>query len=132
MSVEIQTPFALTPSGGVQATTDPNVQAEQHVTALVSTTPGERVMLPTYGVDLQAHVFDNDNTVVATALGQEVQDKMSIFEPNIIVTSTTPLVSDTTEGFLGVDVDYALGIGSSSVAQQKTATVLVGGTVIST
>lgn len=124
------TPFGLTPAGGVQTTTDPNVQAEQHVTSLVSTTPGERVMLPTYGIDLTGEVFDNDTTVVATAIGQDVQDKMTIFEPNIVVTSAQALTSDTGEGFVGVDVQYQLGVGPSSVAQQQTATVLVGGTII--
>lgn len=130
MSTEIQTPFGLTPSGGVQATADPNVQAAQHVTALVSTTPGERAMLPTYGVDLTGRVFDPDDTVVATAIGQDVQDKMALFEPNIQVISAQPLVSDTGEGFVNVDVQYALGAGPTSVQQQQTATVLVGGTVI--
>lgn len=131
MSNEIQTPFALTPSGGVQATTDPNVQAAQHVTALVSTTPGERVMLPSYGVDLSGRVFDPSDEVVATAIAQDVQDKMAIYEPNIQVTNAQPLISDTGEGYVSVDVQYALGAGPTSVQQQQIATVLVGGTVIS-
>lgn len=130
MSTEMQMPFALTPSGGVQATTDPNAQAEQHVTALVSTTPGERAMLPTYGVDLSGRVFDNDDQVIATAIGQEVQEKMTQFEPNIVVTNTQPLMSDTGEGFVSVNVEYAVGIGPTSAQQQQVATVLLGGTVI--
>ena len=40
MSTELLTPFGLDVGGQIAVTTDPNVQAQQHVNSLISTTPG--------------------------------------------------------------------------------------------
>ena len=127
---EITTPFGLTPSGSISTTSDPIVQAKQHVTALVSTSPGERVMQPAYGVPLNAYVFEENASIVQTALGVDVRDAVAIWEPTISIISETPVYSDTSIGIASLDVDYTVGDGQSSLLGQQTATVLVGGTVV--
>lgn len=132
MSQEILTPFQLTPDGAVALTQDPRVQAEQHVTSLVSTSPGERVMLPGYGVALQALVFAPNNIAVVATIQQDVVKALAQWEPGIIVNSVSPAAgTDQTTGIAMVNVDFQSGaLPGAPGAQAQTATVLVGGTVI--
>lgn len=132
MSTEILFPFQLDASGALAVTTSPNVQAQQHVTALVSTTPGERVMLPGYGVPLASLVFGSNDPVIVAAIQSDVSNALAQWEPSIIVNSVSPAAgADPTQGVAMVNVDFQTGAqpGAPGAAVQ-TATVLVGGTVI--
>ena len=132
MSTEIVAPFQLTPSGSIATTKDPRVQAQQHVTALVSTNPGERVMLPGYGVGLAALVFAPNSPVVTATIQQDVAQALAQWEPSIIVNGVSPAAgADPTTGVAMVNVDFQAGAqpGAPGSAVQ-TATILVGGTVI--
>lgn len=133
MSSEILFPFQLTPSGAVALTTDPTVQAEQHVTSLVSTNPGERVMLPGYGVALSALVFTPNSTAVVQTVQRDVTQALAAWEPSIIVNGVSPAQgSDPTTGVAMVNVDFQVGATPGAPgAGVLMATALVGGTVIS-
>ena len=132
MSTELQAPFQLTPSGGVATTTDPRVQAEQHVTSLVSTNPGERIMLPGYGVPLSALVFAPNDPIVIATIQSDVTNALAAWEPSIIVNSVSPAQgADPNEGIAMVNVDFQAGaIPGAPGAGLLTATILVGGEVI--
>lgn len=132
MSQEILTPFQLTPSGGIALTTDPRVQAEQHVASLVSTNPGERVMLPGYGVSLASLVFAPNNLIVTQTITADVTKALAQWEPSIIVNSVAPASSqDPTTGVAMVSVDFQTGaLPGTPGAAPQVATILVGGTVI--
>lgn len=132
MSVELLMPFQLTPSGAVATTTDPRVQAQQHVTALISTNPGERVMTPTYGVPLAALVFGSNNPLVVTTIQRDVTQALAKWEPGIIIKSITPAAGqDPTQGVAMVNVEFQAGAQPGAPGSGvQTATVLVGGTVV--
>lgn len=132
MSTEIAFPFQLTPSGAVAMTTDPNVQAAQHVTSLVSTNPGERVMLPDYGVALAALVFGSNDPAIVATIQSDVAQALAQWEPSIVVRSVTPAAGqDPTTGVAMVNVDFQVGaVPGAPGAGVETATILVGGTVI--
>lgn len=124
-------PFQLTPSGGVAATTIPSVQVQQHLQTLVSTSPGERVMQPTYGIPLARYLFGLDTDQTAAAVSNDVSAAVAKWEPNVNVRDVYTMVSDTSEGLISLNVDYspgAVATGASTIVQ--TCTVLVGGTVV--
>jgi uncharacterized protein len=127
---EILYPFQLTQNGSVATTGDvPSLEAQQHVDAIVSTAPGERVMLPTYGVPLLANLFLNNPDAIAAGLANDVTKAMATFEPSINVISVTPTYADQSEGLAAVLVDYSVGAGQLSSSSVNTATILVGGQV---
>lgn len=127
---EIAVPFALS-SGKIAQTNDPYAQAQQHVTALVSTTPGERVMLPSYGVSTAALVFASDNEAVAAQIAKDTQNAIGQWEPTLVVTDVTPADTGPAEGVAAVNVDFRLGSVPGSSPAAPTVTVLPGGDVIS-
>jgi phage baseplate assembly protein W len=132
MSVEIAFPFALTASGSIAVTSDPGVQAQQHVTSLVSTQPGERVMQPAYGVSLNALVFAANDPAVVNVIQQDVTSALAQWEPSLSVLSVTPAAGqDPTQGQAMVNVDYQIAAQPGQPgAGIHTATVLVGGDVV--
>lgn len=130
MSTEIQAPFGLSPSGGIAAVTDPGTQVQQHLQSLVSTNPGERVMQPKYGIPLSSYVFGLSAQQVGSLVVADVQRAIQQWEPNVSVQNVWTTVSDTSEGNVAINVDYAPGAGLPSSAPVTTATVLVGGSVV--
>lgn len=130
MSTELAQPFSLTPSGGVAVVSDPGTQAQQHLQALVSTQPGERVMQPQYGVALAAHLFGLDAAQINAQVATDVQTAIRQWEPSVALQNVQIMASDNSLGVVGINVEYSPGAGVSQQARAQTATVLVGGKVV--
>jgi len=127
MSTEIQVPFILDQHGNVATVIDPSVQAMQHVTALVDTNPGERVMQPDYGIPLSSYLFEPDPTVVTKEITQDVKQQMALWEPSVTVLAVLPQ-PDNSLGVANVEVDFSIDPAANPTV--LTATVEVGGTVV--
>lgn len=132
MSTEMVQPFQLTPSGGVAVTTVPAEQVQQHLQSLVSTSPGERIMRSQYGVPLASYLFGLDRNQVAMLAQKDVANAIAKWEPTVSIRDIRMALADDSLGRLSINVDYAPGpaASSSSSAPTQTATVLVGGDVI--
>lgn len=129
-TTELAAPFALTPSGAIAVFATPADQVQAHLTALVSTSPGERVMLPSYGVPLASLVFGDTAAAVSMQVSQDVSTAIQQWEPNVNLMDVRTDISDTPEGLAGIRVEYSPGQSVTSTATVSTATVLVGGSVI--
>ena len=57
---------------------------KQKVKMLMLTSPGERMMVPTYGVGLKGYLFENDPEV---AIIERVQDQVGRYLPEISIVS---------------------------------------------
>jgi phage baseplate assembly protein W len=134
MPTEILYPFALNTDGSIAITADPNAQINQHIESLVSTQPGERVMLPAYGVNTFGQLFAPDDNVATAALLNDVTAAMQTWEPNVnvanIVSASVP-GSFYPGGTTGIQIDWSpVAVQSPAAAGTITATILVGGDVI--
>ncbi len=134
MSVEIAQPFTLDNNGSISNVADPGIQVNQHVNSLISTIEGERVMLPTYGLNLAGLVFNNDNAALLNVMQQDVTRQFAKWEPSIQVTNIQPSsATDMQQGIAAINVSYIQGsnqIGSSGKVQNKSVVITVGGTVV--
>ncbi|ERR1700744_857672 len=74
---------------------------------IVSTITGERVMLPTFGCNLQPHVFDAMNPPNVAMIQKIVNDALVYNEPRIIVNSVTG-TPDENGGVLNLDIQYTI------------------------
>ena len=130
VSVEISVPFMLTSGGSIGTTTDPDTQVTQHVRSLVETTPGERVMMPDYGVSMQGFVFEPGVTPASLDITNQVQAQMAKWEPTVNVVGVVP-VGDEMNGVVSVEVNYTRGPNAPLASPVvSTATVLGGGQVV--
>lgn len=74
---------------------------------ILDTITGERVMLPTFGCNLQPHVFDN-MTVQHIALIQKIVfEALTYHEPRIIVGEITS-EADQNTGILTINIPYTI------------------------
>ncbi|KAA2239283.1 GPW/gp25 family protein [Chitinophaga agrisoli] len=74
---------------------------------ILATITGERVMLPTFGCNLQPHVFDQMNVPTIAMIEKIVREALVFHEPRIIVESltTTPFQG---EGRLEINIEYSI------------------------
>ncbi len=74
---------------------------------IVETITGERVMLPTFGANLQPFVFEPMTPPTIAMIEKIVRDALVLHEPRIVVEdlTTTPRPE---EGFLEINVSYSL------------------------
>lgn len=52
---------------------------------LFNTSPGERMLLPDYGMDIRRHVFEPITELRGFAIGREIKDGIQRWEPRIAV-----------------------------------------------
>lgn len=94
--------------GTVKRVTAENDIAESlHI--LLSTTPGERLMQPTYGCGLKSHVFDEINQGTITVITDLVKRAILFFEPRVVVeriTVNTANEEDSRNGLIRILIDY--------------------------
>ena len=80
----------------------------QSLRILFSTTPGERVMQPTYGSDLKFMVFEEMTDSTVTDIKDIVERAVRFFEPRITLNVVRIDESDWLEGILRLDLDYTV------------------------
>src|SRR6267142_2856906 len=130
MGTQISIPFSVLENGSVSVETDTNIQVSQRIDAIVSTEVGERAMRAEMGLPLSRLLFDPNNNLISTELGNMVTQQLNIYEPGIEVVSVLPKTDQANDGVAAVDVNYRpilQAAAASSVA--NVVTVEVGGTV---
>jgi phage baseplate assembly protein W len=80
---------------------------QSSIQIILSTLNGERVMLPTFGCNLQPHVFDVMNTPNIAMIEKIVHDALVYNEPRIIVGDITSTVS-ADQGILQINIPYTI------------------------
>jgi phage baseplate assembly protein W len=80
---------------------------QSSIQIILSTINGERVMLPTFGCNLQPHVFDAMNTPNIAMIQKIVHDALVYNEPRIIVGDITSTVM-ADQGILQINIPYTI------------------------
>ncbi len=73
---------------------------------LLSTKPGERVLNPTYGCNLDRFVFENLDTSLKTFMADLITTAILYHEPRITVEKIDFSASDELAGVLLIEIDY--------------------------
>ena len=75
---------------------------------LLSTNPGERVMLPAFGCGLRARVFDSITESMITEIRDTVERAILFFEPRITLNSVQVAVRDPLGGIIDIHIAYTI------------------------
>lgn len=122
-------PFSLTPTGQVSTEDNPYQIANDRMESLVSTYPGERVMLPDYGTPIPTLLFAPEVATQQSFVQLKVQQAINQWEPALVLNSVNVNFSDNNEGIANISVDFSLST-DPTVTPPQTATVAVGGSVV--
>lgn len=75
---------------------------------LLSTTPGERILHPTYGCGLRRMVFEQINSSAITEIRSLIEKAVLFFEPRITLEHTHIELDDLLEGVLRIRLEYCI------------------------
>jgi hypothetical protein len=109
----LQYPLVKTPQG-LMAMNSGVDQIKADMLQLLLTNPGERVMLPTYGVNLRKLIFEPNDTTLEAAARSMIIDALEMWEPRVVIQQieiTSKFNKSELDGFdTGEDLDAILGI----------------------
>ncbi len=89
------------------------VDIQQSLQILLSTRPGERIMQPTYGCNLEELLFEPLTTTFKTYIKQLVQTAILYHEPRITLNNVDLNESIDTEGLVLIKIDYTVSRNNS-------------------
>ena len=68
------------------------------VIQILKTVPGERVMLPDFGVDIEAYLFEQITPELLKALRKEIIKQINDYAPNLELVSYNTRISEASNG----------------------------------
>lgn len=98
--------FHHTARGTVLASAEDDIA--QSLRILFATTPGERVMQPTYGCDLKFMVFEELNESTITDIRDAIERAVRFFEVRITLNTVDIDDSAWLDGVLRISLDYTV------------------------
>ncbi len=102
-----QFPLGVNAQGGF-ALTDERAEVEQAIGLVLMTSPGERVMRPSFGCRLQELLFQPNDGQTAAMAERYVEDALGMWEPRIIVQTVTAVPDEDSDGRLNIHIEYEL------------------------
>ena len=94
-------------TGGVGMTSDEE-DIEKSLEILLSTAPGERILRPDYGCNLEALVFEPLSTTLKTYVQGVIEQAILHFEPRISLEAVDILPVPEGEGRIDIRIDYTV------------------------
>ena len=98
-------PRFMESTDGLEMSHDENDIAES-IMVLLTTTPGERVMNPKYGCDLQSMVFGSMSATNKTRIQDMISTAILYFEPRVKIASIQIDSTDRLKGRLDISITY--------------------------
>jgi hypothetical protein len=81
---------------------------KQSLEIILSTEPGERVMRPDFGCNMQAMVFEPINTSLITYMRDKIERALLYHEPRIDLKRVAINTASVLEGIVLIEVDYVV------------------------
>lgn len=96
--------FSLVPLGVAMLEQEADIASSLEV--LLTTIPGERMLLPEFGCNLEELIFENLDTTTRTLLEDKVESAILYYEPRIELEKVSLDGSRELEGVVLIDVTY--------------------------
>lgn len=126
----ISYPFKLSFLGELQGTEEPVKVYTDRLLTLLSTSPGQRPMLPEYGTDVLRALYENDNQL-EISINQAVRSAVAVWIPEISIEEINVTLPDQ-EGKATVTILIQLPNSILTTLTVSTAIFNVDGTITAT
>ena len=100
-------PPKIDPQGGI-ALTSARSEIQQAVEIILSTSPGQRVMRPTFGCKLHELVFAPNNSHTAAQARRFVEEALGMWEPRINVQEVRVGTDPDDHARLMIEIEYEI------------------------
>lgn len=98
-------PPRIGPQGGMALTSE-RTELDQSIRIILSTSPGQRVMRPTFGCRLYELVFAPNNSHTAAQARRYVEEALGMWEPRIRVTRVDARPDEQDRSRLVIHIEY--------------------------
>lgn len=123
-------PFQIDFLGKLQGTEDPIKIYTDRLLTLLSTSPGQRPMLPEYGTDVLRALYENDNQV-GISINQAVRSAVAVWIPEISIEEINVDVPDQ-DGKATVTILIRLPNSTLTTLTVSTAIFNIDGSITAT
>jgi hypothetical protein len=100
-------PIKVNAKGGLDWSTGP-ARIQAAIWTILSTSPGERLMLPTFGAGIKDYTFESNSQVVCARLQTAVQKALTQWEPRIQVVSVQATPSTDQDSLVLISITYQI------------------------
>ena len=100
-------PIKVNAKGGLDWSTGPD-RIQAAIWTILSTSPGERLMLPTFGAGIKDYVFQPNSQVICARLQTAVQKALTQWEPRIQVVSVQATPSTDQDSLVLISISYQI------------------------
>ena len=103
--------WVFPPQIGIQggfALTSPQNEIDQAIRVILSTSPGERVMRPTFGCRLYELVFDPNNSYTAARARRYVEEALGMWEPRVNINEVIVRTDPDEASRLLIEITYVV------------------------
>ena len=101
-------PVCVDPNTGKVRTSSNEEDIAEAVRIILSTTPGERPMMPEFGCAINTFVFSGTDYTTMTLVKREVENSLIMWEPRIKDISADVTPDDSEDGKLIINVNYVV------------------------
>ena len=102
-------PVSVDSTGGIRMSSD-RTEIEEAISIILGTSPGERVMRPTFGCRIHELVFSPNTPETLGLARRYVEEALGMWEPRIDVVSTivTADAEEAERGRLNIELTYSI------------------------
>ena len=83
---------------------------KQNLKMLVLTNPGERVMIPDFGVGISKHLFENFNSSIYSEIETAIREQVEIYLPVVTIRNVRFDDTEQDRNTLGVTIVYSIPV----------------------
>ena len=87
---------------------DINTLIRQNLKMLILTSPGERVMIPDFGVGVRTYLFENFSDTIFVDLTNTIKKQAQKYLPVIVINDIKFDSSDKDRNMLGIQITYSI------------------------
>ncbi len=116
LAAQISVPFQITNGGAVAFQTGLVQIAAQALLGVILTSPGERVMRPTFGSEADSYVFSSNSPQAQAALISDIKSVVGSLIPNLAIRSFE--VSNPTGSSVLLNIVYQVLPGQTTYTAQ--------------
>ena len=100
-------PIKVNAKGGLDWSNGPD-RIQAAIWIILSTTTGERLMLPSFGAGIKDYVFESNSELICAQLQSGIQKALTQWEPRIQVVSVQARPSTEQDSLVLVSIDYQI------------------------
>tara|TARA_Y100000034_G_scaffold128558_1_gene183401 strand:+ start:475 stop:843 length:369 start_codon:yes stop_codon:yes gene_type:complete len=107
-SLAVKLPLMYSQENGYMMIKSTLPMIKQNLKMLLLTNPGERVMIPSFGVGMRTYLFENFDETTYAKIRAKVNQQAKIFMPYITINSIQFMPKDIDSGRLSMIIKYVV------------------------